>query len=338
MAQSGCYLLSKKNLQRFIDVVNSKMAVYAPVRNGKDYNFSRLEKGQKIDLSGYVNTEFPPRSILMPENETLVKYDGKTICEVFDDVKRAIFGIRPCDVHAITVLDKVMIGHGEIEEHYASRRKNTLIIAVQCTEAGENCFCESMDTYRLTEGFDLLLTDQGDHYHVEAGSDEGRNLVKAAGKIFSATNDKSVNAKPGCKKKIDTNGLIDIMKRAASSSIWEDVAKRCLSCASCTAVCPTCFCFSLRHEPGIDDPGKGEVKREMDYCMLLRFSRVAGNAVFREHRAERVKQFFYHKLVYGFENEGKMHCVGCGRCITECMAHIDITEEAAKVRSRYGKR
>ena len=71
--------------------------------------------------------------------------------------------------------------------------------------------------------------------------------------------------------------------------------------------------------------------------MLLRYSRVAGGNVFREPRKERVKQFFFHKLVYGKENEGKFHCVGCGRCITECMARIDITEEVKKVRDEHAK-
>ena len=82
---------------------------------------------------------------------------------------------------------------------------------------------------------------------------------------------------------------------------------------------------------------KGKVTKEADYCMLLRFSRVAGGNVFREQRKERVKQFFYHKLVYGKENEGMHHCVGCGRCITECMAKIDITKETARVREEYEK-
>lgn len=338
MAVDAYYFMEKKDFQKFVDILTARMAVYAPVKSGKDYNFSRLEKGQKIDLSGYENTEFPPKSILIPEGETLVKYDGNTICEVYDDEKKIIFGIRPCDVHAVMVLDKVMIGHGDIEMHYEERRKNTLIVALQCTEASENCFCESMDTYKLTEGFDLLFTEKGTKYHVEAGSPEGRKLIEAGGKLFCETTEKSVIAKPGCKKKLDTANLPDIMKRAAKSRIWHDVAERCLSCASCTFACPTCFCFNLKHEPDIADLRKGKVIREMDYCMLLRFSRVAGNYVFRQHRTERVKQFFYHKLVYGLENEGKQHCVGCGRCITECMAKIDITEEVAKVREKYDKR
>ncbi len=313
------------------------MTVFAPVRKGREFRFEKLKKKQKLDLNGYINTEFPPKSILMPEGEALVKYRKNTICEVFGDDKKAIFAIRPCDVHAMLLLDKVMMGHGDIEEHYEARRKNLIVIAMNCTEAGENCFCESMETDRLYGGFDLLFTENGNSYHVEAGSEEGRKIIDGSANLFRKSSGMSAKTKPGCTKKIDTAGLPELMKKAAKSSIWEDTAKRCLSCASCTFVCPTCYCFSLKHEPDVTDLKNGEVKREMDYCMLLRFSKVAGDYVFRQHRAERVKQFFYHKLVYGLENEGKSHCVGCGRCITECMAGIDITEEAAKVRKKYAK-
>jgi len=338
MAHDSYYLLKKEDVQGFLDALSSKMSVYAPVKSEGQFNFSKLGKKQKIGLEGYINTEFPPKGLLMPEGETLVKYEGSTICEVFSSEKRAIFGIRPCDVHAILVLDRVMLGHGDIEEHYEARRKNTLILAMNCTEAGENCFCGSLGTDTLTEGFDLLFTDEGSHYHVEVGSAEGGRLIKASANLFSATSRKAKRPKLVFKKHIQTEGLEDAMKRAAKSSIWEKTAERCLSCGSCTAACPTCYCFSLPHHVDITKMDRGKITREADYCMLLRFSRVAGNNVFREHRADRLKQFFYHKLVYGKENEGKMHCVGCGRCITECMAHIDITEEAAKVMRKYGKR
>ena len=87
----------------------------------------------------------------------------------------------------------------------------------------------------------------------------------------------------------------------------------------------------MNHVSDLSNLKKGKVTRGMQYCMLKDFTRISGDYVFRLHRTDRVKQFFFHKLLYGLENEGKSHCVGCGRCITECMAGIDITEEAKKV-------
>jgi len=339
MRNDRFYSLKKSDLQKFIDHLTKRLTVFAPVPDGRSCNFRKLAHGQRVIIDHCTNTEFPPKNVFLTEGEVLLEYDkGGRVSEREPGVRAAIFGIRPCDVHALLVLDKVMLGHDRVEPHYKKRRDNTLIIAVNCTRAGENCFCESMGTSGLEEGFDLLLTDQGNHFHVEAGSGRGEKLVSGNRKLFTSARKEAKRPKLEYKKMIDTKNLPGIMMKMFNSGVWEDVAKRCVSCASCTFSCPTCYCFNLVHDADIGDLDKGKVVREMDYCMLPRFSRVAGNVVFREPRTERVKQFFYHKLVYGKRRDGKFHCVGCGRCITECMAHIDITEEARKVRDVYEKR
>ena len=40
-----------------------------------------------------------------------------------------------------------------------------------------------------------------------------------------------------------------------------------------------------------------------------------------------------HKLATWVDQFGSSGCVGCGRCITWCPAAIDITAEAAAIRS-----
>ncbi len=335
MGNAKFYILRKTDLQKFTDSVAKKMTLFAPVRKGRDFGFEKLPPGQAVDLEGYSNTAVPPRGLFLPEGEVLLEYGKGKVSEKMPSGSAAIFGIRPCDVHAIMVLDRVMLGHDYFEAHYKRRRESTLIFALVCNEPGENCFCDSMLTRELVESFDLMFTDQGDHFHVEVGSGKGEKVVEENARIFEPTVDKE--AKPGkpCKKKVDISNLSDIMKARMDSKVWEDVAKRCVSCASCTFSCPTCYCFNLVHDADISDLKTGRVRRELDYCMLPRYSRVAGGAVFREPRAERVKQFFYHKLVYGPENEGRFHCVGCGRCITECMAGIDITDEIKKIRDDH---
>jgi heterodisulfide reductase subunit C len=335
MEEGRFYTVSKPDLARLLGRLAKEMDVHVPVRNGKTHDYGLLKPGQAPDLEGYSNTQFPPRSILLPEGETLLEYDARGMRESLPQRKALIFGIRPCDVHALLVLDRVMLGHEYFETHYKARRENTLVFALACLEPGENCFCDSMGTRELVEGFDLLFTDRGDSYHVEAGSERGEAFIEGNKRVFMPTTEK-VDAKVSrCRKSMDTSGLPEIMEKTRDSNVWKDLAKRCLSCASCTFSCPTCYCFSLVHDTGISDLKKGRVKRELDYCMLLRYSRIAGGAVFREDRAARIRQFFMHKLLYGKTNEGLFHCVGCGRCITECMAKIDITEEAGKLRKEY---
>jgi ferredoxin len=337
MGDSKFFVIKKSDFPKFVDSLLKRMKVIAPVSENGRYNFGEIKSGKEIDLKGYINTEFPPKKFFIPEGEVLFEYGrrGKLKQKIAKD-KAIIFGIRPCDTHGLIVLDKVMLSE-HVDVHYKTKRDSILIFALNCKEAGENCFCDSMLT-NDAEGYDLLFTEQGKEYHVEVGSEKGREVIKNS-KFFKKTGKEAGKPKLIFKKKLEIENLPEIMKDRFESKIWEETANsKCLSCASCTSICPTCYCFDVFHVNSIESLGSGKVVRKWNYCMLKPFTEVAGDVIFRESRVERVKQFFYHKLVYGKENQGKYHCVGCGRCITECMTKIDITEEVKKIRGEYEKR
>lgn len=338
MRASRFFVIKKSDFPEFIDSLLRTSKVLAPVRGDKEWNFKEIKSGKEIDLKEYKNTEFPPKKFFIPDGEVLIGYEkGGKVRRKPAKEKAILFGVRPCDVHGLAVLDKVMTSE-PVDDFYKNRRDSFVVIALNCKEAGENCFCESMGTCEAKEGFDLLFSDQGNEYHVEVGSGRGKEVIGKF-RVFKETDKEAEKTKLKFKKKMNTENLPEIMKASFDSKVWEETAdKRCLSCASCTGVCPTCYCFDVFHVNSIEKPGSGKIVREWNYCMLKPFTMVAGEAIFREPRVERVKQFFYHKLVYGKENQGKYHCVGCGRCITECMTSIDITEEVEKIREEYDKR
>jgi ferredoxin len=338
MARSKFYVIRKSDFPKLIDKLREDYRFFAPVRENGEHNFREMKSGSEFDAKdcakSYVNVEFPEKKFFLPDGETLVEYGSKGKTVAFEaPPKSIVFGVRPCDTHALDVLDRVMLKNGHPDSFYAARRASTLVFALNCSKAGKDCFCESMGA-DVAVKFDLLFTDSGSEFHVETGSAKGREIAKLP--LFRKTARKANAAKLVFRKKIDTRNLEKIMTLSFASPIWGDVANRCLSCGSCTNVCPTCYCFDMPHSKPI---GRGiKVKREWNYCMLRGFTRVAGGGVFREPRSERVKQFFYHKLAYGRKNQGKFHCVGCGRCIKECMTHIDITEEAAKIREEHERK
>ena len=327
------YTIKKADFGKFFDSLIKKYKVFAPVEANGEHNFRQVRSFSEMDLGNYVNTEFPPKKFLHPDGLLMMEFAGSRVKQRAKTGKIALFGVRPCDTHAFAVLDRVMTD-GYVDPYYKKARSSTLVLALNCRKAGDNCFCGSMDTDRAT-GFDLLFTETGSGFHVEVGSEKGRALANS--KLFRKTGNPAPKTKLEFKKKINTENLEDVMRSSFTSAFWDETAKRCLSCASCTSVCPTCYCFDVCHdaEPVEGGMGKVRISRTWNYCMLKTFTRVAGGEVMRESRTERVKQFFYHKLLYGKENQGKLHCVGCGRCIRECMTKIDITEEAAKARSEY---
>ena len=111
---------------------------------------------------------------------------------------------------------------------------------------------------------------------------------------------------------------------------WDDVAERCLSCTNCTLVCPTCFCVAHGDVTALDGAGADHVQR-WDSCFTPDHSYLHGAGSVRGDIRSRYRQWLTHKLSTWWDQFDTSGCVGCGRCITWCPAHIDLTEEVAAI-------
>jgi Fe-S-cluster-containing hydrogenase component 2 len=135
---------------------------------------------------------------------------------------------------------------------------------------------------------------------------------------------------------METADLKELLYRNHSSSRWDDVGQRCLSCANCTMVCPTCFCSTV--EDATDLSGDhAERWRKWDSCFTMDFSYLAGGSI-RASTKARYRQWMTHKLATWQDQFGLIGCVGCGRCITWCPVGIDITSEVAALRADETRR
>jgi heterodisulfide reductase subunit C len=139
------------------------------------------------------------------------------------------------------------------------------------------------------------------------------------------------NARRKFHKKLNTQGLPELLEENFRHPIWEELMHECLACGSCTMVCPTCFCYNVVDKIDLNLKS-GKRQREWDSCMLLEYAQVALGHNFRKDRDARVKQRIYHKLVYYEPQFGTLGCVGCGRCIKTCVKKIDITDVISRLR------
>jgi len=81
--------------------------------------------------------------------------------------KRIIFGIRPCDVNTLSMLDKVYFD----DPYYMKGRENTILISMACNDPRPDCFCLSLGTGPHSSNADITLTDLGDRYYAEVKND-----------------------------------------------------------------------------------------------------------------------------------------------------------------------
>jgi formate hydrogenlyase subunit 6/NADH:ubiquinone oxidoreductase subunit I len=198
---------------------------------------------------------------------------------------------------------------------------------------------------KATAGFDLSLTEvieEGRHYFIaETGTSAGRDLLAeiahrdATYEESQSANHAVENAARQMGRSMETNGLKELLYRNYENARWDEVAGRCLTCANCTMVCPTCFCSTV--EDVTDLTGEhAERWRKWDSCFTMDFSYLHGGSV-RASARSRYRQWMTHKLATWQDQFGTSGCVGCGRCITWCPVGIDITEEARAIRDSEEK-
>ncbi len=307
----------------------------------------RAKKNGQPTLFGYVSGVQSWKRFLFRPQRTLWRAeregDGFAVRETREEAPRyAFLGMRACELHAIAVQDKVFLRDGLTETDYAARRENALFVAVNCGRAGETCFCVSMGTGpKVESGHDLVLTELvegGRHvFLVETGSARGVEIaamlpLTPAGHEDVASAEAVVGRTAASMgRTMETRGLKALLQGNPEHRQWDDVATRCLSCANCTFVCPTCFCHTEEDVTDLDGL-RAERRQRWDSCFTMDFTHLTGGPVRPDVRS-RYRQWMTHKLANWIDQFGESGCVGCGRCITWCPAGIDITAEVAAIRA-----
>lgn len=327
------YTVYMDQLPGLLELWAREFQVHVPVEVEEGiYDFVPWRKDEEIAWEYDVAYNTLKRFFL-PPRETLLRFDpaactAEVVCEA---PKQLLFGVHPYDVKAANQLDTLM-RKDVPDNNFISRKKNTVIFALEPAAVARNAFWASIDAHKVDNGYDLYWTRiSSASFHVEVATRRGKELLLAGGPLDLATDADKEAARHAHQRIIKEslrNGLkypwretADILSRAWDSTLWQHRARHCFSCGTCNLVCPTCYCFDMKEE--LDNTlTKGERYREWDGCMMDSFSRVAGDHNFRPHTRERFRHRYYRKGKYIYDKIGQLGCVGCGRCVSGCTSGI----------------
>jgi ferredoxin len=307
----------------------------------------RLVQRDDDALFGYAVGPDTWKRFFHPPVETLWRSrhaDGEVqvIAEPEPTERLALIGVRACELNAIAIQDRVLLGGAYPDARYRARRDAAFIVAVNCGKAGGSCFCVSMDAGpRATTGFDLALTELmgsgGHRFLIETGSAAGAEVLAelphraAAAEEIAAARALVEATAAAMGRSLEAGDLRELLLANLEHPRWDEVAGRCLSCANCTMVCPTCFCTGVADSSALDGTETARTQR-WDSCFTADFSYLHGGSV-RASTRSRYRQWLTHKLATWHDQFDSSGCVGCGRCITWCPVGIDLTEEVAAIRA-----
>jgi len=328
-------ILPKAGLSGFLDQLLESYSVVAPVEQGEYSLFRPIERGEEVCLK-YDRPAMSAKEVFFPQNENLFYYLERTQKGVEAETpegKTVLFGVNPCDLKGIEAQDRLFRSGQFQDSYYVKRRSGSILIGLGCVEPGRSCFCHYFDIDRLaSEVADMVFIPVGDVFYITANSSRGEALVED----LQEAHPEQKAAREGLKKdavkfstgKIPVQGVAEAVADRFEDPMWEEIAMKCIGCAACTFVCPTCHCFDITDE---SRRGVGRRVRTWDSCAMPKFTLHASGHNPRTGPAQRMRQRILHKFSYFRDNQGMISCTGCGRCIEVCPVNMDIREVLAEL-------
>ena len=316
--------------------------VWAPVETASGSFRLQVVEDPALARPDALRTLIPFKKLLLPPTLTMMRggfgetesVDSGPVAA--DSGVNVLFGAHACDVHALKILDLLYLSD-YVDPYYAAKREKLLIVGYGCWP-DDKCFCDSLGTSTVDDGFDLALTPLEGRFLVTVATSRGDDIVRAQPDLFAPATADDIRdyltrlreREAAFQLKLDVADLPYVLEMKKHDPVWDELARKCLCCGSCSIVCPTCSCFNVADR--IEEDGTASRVRTWDSCLFRDYALVAGGHNFRADRGDRVRTRYYHKQEAFVREFGMPSCVGCGRCIENCPTGIHVVEVFQHVR------
>jgi ferredoxin len=332
----------KASYSEFVNAILQKdKKVIAPAIYQNTLLFREISSFDEIvQPENYVNTIRSAKEYMFPITEPVVEFSYKNKELQLDDyepvvAEKVIVGLRPCDAAAFPVIDDIF-NYEYKDEFYNKRREDTILIAVACEKADESCFCTSVGIKPdSAQGSDILFKkNSAGNYFAYINSEKGERFANQFSDVLEEVIE-VVDENPVYKQTaenvrtpLEIEKIKDWLDKNFDNPSWDEFGARCLGCASCAFLCPTCHCFDIVDEMKYNH---GLRRKNWDACQFPVFTLHASGHNPRDVQNKRYRQRVMHKFKYYNDRFNKTLCTGCGRCIRACPVNLDIYQVVSEI-------
>ena len=342
-----------KDVPAWLEELSSSMRVIAPVAEGSSVLYRDFDPARGVELVRKPTES--AKHVLFPRSEALFSFkkekipfgipplDGGATADAADETPApkltltqpetpkpaVVFGMLGCDAGGVTTFDPIYGGRYQ-DPYYLRRREATVLIARACNDVLTTCFCTWVggDPANRRDA-DILATSLKDGWLLEPLTDRAERVLgskllsEPAAGLANDAEELHAAAREAIGDVPDLTGVEEaIPARFDDQDFWWHHSAPCLGCGVCTNLCPTCHCFTITDEKA---SGAGVRLRSWDTCMAALYTLEASGHNPRAQKAARLRNRVGHKFSYFLKNnDGRISCCGCGRCIKSCPSSVDI--------------
>ena len=317
--------LSKLKVNQFLSVLGENSDIYAPIKKGDYYELDKLQDDVNYNFFEPTYTSF--KKILVPQCQKLYNFSKGSFSNPSTDRSTIIFGMSNLDIQALNLLKDIM-SKPVIDQPFSNKLEQTVFVA-SVKSSIRNL---ELEIEEMADGYDILLIQANDDFYLNATSTRGKDIVslmKLPNSSFSIK--KTQNVEFGLFK--DKEKIVKALEYSRGKAIWKKLATKCIGCGNCTAICPLCYCFDIKHNYS-PEQRDGTVIREWDSCFFKSFAATSGHN-FRAEFEDRIYHFFEHKFIQAYYERGEFNCNHCGKCVKACPANINIFKVIDQVVKDY---
>ena len=185
--------LSMNDVPKFLSSVGAAMDLFVPVRMTGATNWGVWDKEREVDLQTLKSVK-SPKDVFFPQCQTMYTVskgeDGFSIDPMkLTDQPFCVFGIRPCDVRALTVMDQVFLAD-PVDTFYKARREQAILVSLACHRPAQTCFCSvfGIDAAQC-DGADVAMWMIGEELFLEGQTEKGNEFLEQFSELLSDTDD-----------------------------------------------------------------------------------------------------------------------------------------------------
>jgi ferredoxin len=332
----------KTGYTEFVNALLQKgKKVIAPTVYQNTLLFREISSADEVvNPENYVNTVRSAKEFIFPITEPVIEFSYKNKYVQLDDyepevIEKVILGLRPCDASAFPVIDDIF-NYEYKDEFYFKRREETILIGVACENSDESCFCTSVGIKPDSMyGSDIFLKkNTAGNYFAYVNNEKGERLAtqlkETLEEVIELVDENPVYKQTAEKIRtpLEIEKIKDWLDKNFDDPAWDEYGARCLGCASCAFLCPTCHCFDIVDEIKYNH---GLRRKNWDACQFPVFTLHASGHNPRDVQNKRYRQRVMHKFKYYNDRFNKTLCTGCGRCIRACPVNLDIYQVVSEI-------